>query len=279
MQRCLATVLTLVLALPAAALAGPAPDTIRWGVFATPPFMITEGPDRYQGTFDQVRTLLMARMDQYGHQLVQAPFPRVFHEIRNGSHWCFVGATRSAEREQFATFSLPAVINLPYKIIVRRDDLARFGSGPLSLEQLLATRSLRTSVLRNRAINPVVDALLRDNPPRQGHSDFTESIRMLLAQRLDYLIETEAVVDYYTAQSGHEGELVGLDIREYRAPNYFHVMCPKTPWGRDVIAAVDAVLRAERPTPWYRALMQKWRNEGAAREVRALYDGPFLEAR
>jgi polar amino acid transport system substrate-binding protein len=277
LQRPFSAVFCALLALCGPAAAAPA-DTIRWGVFPTPPFMITEGPQRFEGSFDQVRTLLMARMPAYSHQLVQAPFPRVFHEIAHGSHWCFVGATRSAEREDMAWFSLPAVINLPYKIIVRRAELARFGAHPQSLEKLLATPGLRTSVLRKRAINPVVDALLRAHPPAQEHSDFTESIRMLLAGRLDYLVETEAVVDYYASRAGREGELVALDIAEYNAPSYFYVMCPKNAWGRGVIDAVDAVLRAERPTPYYRALMEKWRNADAARRVRDVYDSGFLQA-
>lgn len=253
-----------------------AKDAIVWGRFHTAPNMITEGPDKEQGTFDLVRAVLEKQLGDYEHRQVIAPFPRIFHEIKNGSNWCFVGGSKSVEREQFALFSVPAIITLPHKVIVRKDALGRFGKGPVSLEKLLNTPTLRTSTLRERSINPVVDALLRRYPPEQHHSDFNESIRMLLAGRLDFLVETAVVVDYFTKQSGHAGELVELDISEYSAPSYFHVMCPKNPWGSGVIESVNKVLRAERGSVAYRSLMEKWSNPQEAAQMRRAYLAGFV---
>ncbi len=48
--------------------------------------------------------------------------------------------------------------------------------GPLSLRDLLSEhRELRTSMLRNRANAPAVDALFREYPPGQTHSEFGEA--------------------------------------------------------------------------------------------------------
>jgi polar amino acid transport system substrate-binding protein len=253
-----------------------AKEAIVWGRFNTAPNMITEGPDKDKGTFDLVRLVLEKQLVEYEHKQTNAPFPRIFHEIKNGSPWCFVGGSKSVEREQVAIFSVPAVITLAHKVIVRRSDLKRFGKGPVSLEKLLTTPGLRTSTLRDRVINPVVDQLLRRYPPEQHHSDFNESIQMLLADRLDFLVETAVVVEYFTQQTGHAGELVELDIREYGEPSYFHVMCPKNPWGARVIEAVNKVLEAERGTAGYRGIMEKWSNPQEALQMRRAYQRGFV---
>lgn len=253
-----------------------AKETIVWGRFNTAPNMITEGPDKDQGTFDLVRALLEKQLGAYEHRQAIAPFPRIFHEIKNGSPWCFVGGSKSTLREQFAAFSVPAVITLPHKVIVRKADLKRFGGGPVSLEKLLTTPGLRTSTLRERSINPVLDSLLRRYPPAQRHSDFNESIRMLLAERLDFLVETAVIVDYFSRQNGHVGELAELDIREYGQPSYFHVMCPKNAWGLRVIASVNKVLQAERGTAAYRSIMEKWSNPQEALQMRRAYQHGFV---
>ncbi len=64
-------------------------------------------------------------------------------------------------------FSRPVAMFYPLRIVVRAADRDRFAAlGPLSLHDLLtARRSLRTSVLRDRAIAPAVDALFRQYPP------------------------------------------------------------------------------------------------------------------
>jgi polar amino acid transport system substrate-binding protein len=255
-----------------------AKDAIVWGRFNTAPNMITEGPDKGQGTFDLVRAVLEKRLVEYEHKQVIAPFPRIFHEIKNGSGWCFVGGSKSVEREQFALFSVPAVITLPHKVIVRKDALQRFGKAPVSLEKLLKTPGLRITTLRERSINPVVDALLRLYPPPEHHSDFNESIQMLLAGRLDYLVETAVVVEYFTRQNGRAGELVELGIREYSEPSYFHVMCPKNAWGSKVIESVNKVLQAERGSTAYRSMMEKWSNPQEAAQMRRAYQAGFVNS-
>jgi polar amino acid transport system substrate-binding protein len=253
-----------------------AKETIVWGRFNTAPNMIIEGPDKDKGTFDLVRAVLEKQLDTYEHKQAVAPFPRIFHEIKNGGSWCFVGGSKSVEREQFALFSVPAVITLPHKVIVRKADLKRFGKGPVSLEKLLSTPGLRTSTLRERSINPVVDSLLRRYPPGERHSEFSESIQMLLAGRLDFLVETTVIVDYFARQNGHAGELVELDIREYGEPSYFHVMCPKNAWGMRVIESVNKVLQAERGNAAYRSIMEKWSNPQEALQMRRAYQHGFV---
>jgi polar amino acid transport system substrate-binding protein len=210
---------------------------------------------------------------------VQAPIPRVINEIKTGNHWCATGFVKTAERETFAHFSVPAAFWLPPKIIVAKEKRAEFESrGELSLEQLLANRALRTGVVRARAYSPAIDALLLKNPPSEVHSDYIDGLKMLLADRLDYVIELPIRASYYAKRLGTDDKLVGLPFKEMSNHIPTHVMCPKNDWGQRVIGAISAVLRAERPTPRYRQIIETWSDEDSVRQIRKVYDSVLLKS-
>jgi uncharacterized protein (TIGR02285 family) len=254
-----------------------AADRLNWGWFNAAPYMIAAGPDRDQGIFDQIRSLLQEEVPDYEHKDVQAPFPRIFQEIRNGNHWCFVGGVQTPERAQFAYFSAPVAVFLPFKVVVRKDRLAEFSSdGSISLAALQAHAGMRTSYLRGRTFTPQIDALLAQQPALQYHSEFNEALQMLLARRLDYLVELPIITTYSAHQLGRDGELVSLDIRESADVTYSRVMCPKNDWGKQVVQRVDAVLRTQRAGARYRTIVERWSDEDSVRAIRAVYPTHFL---
>ncbi len=248
---------------------------ITWSVYDAAPFMMTEGPDRDMGIFDQVRRLLSTRLTDYAHTTLTVPFPRILTSVRNGEPWCFVGGVKTPEREAFAVFSRPVAMFHPPRVIVHASKRARFdGLAPLSLRTLLTEhRDLRTSMLRNRAMAPAVDALFRQYPPGQTHSEFAEALRMLLNDRLDYLIEYSSIAQYYNArQFGDPNAFVSLPFAESREPVFARVMCAGTPWGREVVARIDTVLAAERPGSAYRRIVEAWAAPEDLPRICAVYD-------
>jgi uncharacterized protein (TIGR02285 family) len=276
------TVLAVIAAVPLALAASTdarAKDKITWGWIDNAPGSIPTGPDRNRGIEDQIRALLKERLTDYEHEEVQAPIPRVVSEIKAGNHWCSTGFVKTAERETFAQFSVPASFWLPPRIIVQRERRGEFeGAGELSLEQLLANRALRTGVVRGRAYSTTIDALLQRTPPAEFHSDYVDGLKMLLADRLDYVIELPIRATYYTRRLGNEGKLVGLPFKEMSNHITTHVMCPKNEWGLRVISAIDNVLRAERPSARYRQAVEQWSDEDSVRQIRKIYDAVLLKA-
>ncbi len=252
-------------------------EEITWPVYNAAPYSITEGADADQGIFDAVRQLLDAKLTAYRHRTIGAPFPRILSAVKDGKPWCFIGGVKTPEREAFATFSLPIAVFYPMAIIIHRPRGDRFSAfGPLSLETLLQDHSLRTSFLRNRALAPGIDALLRTYPPSQFFSDFNEAFKMLLADRLDYLVDFSLIGAYSARQLGQDGALMSLPFKERPDVVYNRVMCPKTAWGRSVIDAIDAILRVERPTPAYRSIVERWSSPEDVAAIRAFYDQRFL---
>ena len=285
LAACLALAASASLACPAsaqdAALLPPADaqESARlvWAVFPVVPYMIADGPDRGTGIFDRVRRLLDERLDGTRHRTIVAPFPRIFSALKDGADWCFVGGVETPEREGVAAFSLPVAMFYPLRIVVPTAQRARFEAlRPLSLEGLLRDGSLRTSFLRDRSLGPAIDGLLRRNPPAESHSDFRQAVRMLLAGRIDYLVDYPGIAGYGAKEQGQEGALVGLPFAEAPEPVFSRVMCAGTDWGRRMIARIDAVLRAERPTPAYRGIVEAWSAGEDLATIRAAYDTAFL---
>ncbi|KMO34134.1 hypothetical protein VP06_15060 [Methylobacterium aquaticum] len=265
-------IVALGLAVQEPAWAGELPLT--WPVFDAPPFTITEGEHRGTGIFDRIRDLLTARLTDYVVTRVTVPFPRIVTSLKNGDEWCFVGGVRTAEREGFAAFSRPVAMFYPLRIVVPASKRARFAAlEPLSLRSLLSEhRDLRTSVLRDRAIAPAVDALFRQYPPGQTYARFIEAYRMLLSGRLDYLVDFSSITAYHIRQIARPDDVVGLPFAESPDPVFARVMCAGTPWGRAVVARIDAVLAAERPGPAYRSIVEAWTAPEDLPRIRAVYD-------
>ncbi|MGE7413771.1 hypothetical protein [Methylobacterium tarhaniae] len=231
---------------------------LTWSVFDAPPFTITGGEHRETGIFDRIRRLLASRLTDYSITSVTVPFPRIVTELKNGAEWCFVGGVKTPERESFAVFSRPVAMFYPLRVVVRAANRARFEAlGPLSLRSLLTEhRSLRTSILRDRAIAPAVDALFRQHPPGQTYARFIEAYRMLLSDRLDYLVDFSNITAYNARQIGAPDAFVGFPFAESPEPVFARVMCADTPWGREVVMRIDAVLAEERPSPAYRSIVE-----------------------
>lgn len=280
-MRCTALLCGALAAASACAAPAGAPDRLTWGWFNAAPYMIADGSDKGMGIFDQIRALLKDEMPEYEHKDVQAPFPRILREIKNGNQWCFVGGVKSPEREALFHFSAPVAVFLPFKVVVRRDRLAEFGGGgAISLAELLNQAAMRTSFLRDRTFTPSINALLQQKhlvDTRQYHSEFNEALQMLLAKRLDYLIELPIISTYSARQLGRDGELAAIVIREHDDPTLNRVMCPRTEWGQQVVRKVDAVLRAQRAGARYRTMVERWSDDESLRAIRALYPTHFLK--
>lgn len=246
-------------------------DKITWG-------LVNFAPENKSRT-DLARELIQGKLTAYEHETVMATIPRITSEIRNGSPWCWVGALKNAERESFSTLSVPFIFTLPQQIMIRKDRRAEFtGKGALSLETLLQDRTLRTSIARSRVYNPAIDALLLRYPPAQSNSSIPEAIQMLLANRLDYVLEDAGVAAVHARQLGHADELIGLPFKEMSPYILGRVMCPKTEWGKQVIGEINTVLRAERPSPRYHAIVEAFHSEDEIQALRRLYADVFLKA-
>ncbi len=95
---------------------------------------------------------------------------------------------------------------------------------------------------------------------------------MLQNDRLDYLVDFSSITAYHTRQIAQADDFVGLPFAESPEPVFARVMCAGTPWGREVVARIDAVLATERPGPAYRSIVEAWAAPEDLPRIRAVYD-------
>ncbi len=254
-------------------------EAVTWAVYDAPPFMMAAGPDGDLGVFDRIRHFLDQRLSGAPARTLRAPFPRILASLKDGAALCFIGGVETPERDGFAVFSVPIAMFYPMRVVVHAPEGGRLEArAPLSLATLLADRTLRTSVLKDRSLGSDVDALMRQAAPLHVHSEFGEAFRMLFADRLDYLVEYSAIAAYGASRLGQDGAFLTLPFTEAPGPVFSRVMCPKNEWGRRLVARVDAILRAERGSAAYRRIVEAWVSQDDLPTIRDVYDRSFLQS-
>ena len=272
--------LGLALVAPAAA------DEITWLEMKFPPFYIADGPDRSQGIADAVTRRLRTHLTGWEHQSEVAEPAAIMARMKAGDHVCSAAYIRTAEREKVMAFSTPDLILPPNGVTILRDDLARFGGGgPVSLAKLLENRQLKVAVAVGRSYGPALDALLerhKSSPHvywRRDADIYGALFDMLVKGSVDYVIGYPYEALYLARERGVESQVVSLPLTELPDFTFAHVVCPRTAWGRGVIAQINRALLVERPTREYRQAIERWLDDGLQAELRRQYQSKFLASR
>ncbi len=227
-------------------------ETVYWPYFCYPPVFICQdapGSGEITGTAAAVQELLWKHLPAYQHERIYTSLKRMLTDVRHGKHYCIVGLLKNAEREAYLHYSLPCRIDMPHLLFVRRADRKRFGGGlPVSLETVLADKSVRFGAGANVSLGRPMDQLLakyRDQSgfyPMTGEDPDGQLLRMLLAGRLDCVMALPQKVK----AMGIAEQVAGVPIKErLQEVAVGYVACPKTPWGRQMIDQINAVLQQE----------------------------------
>jgi uncharacterized protein (TIGR02285 family) len=278
----------LILATIVAALLGARPaaaDEITWLTMKFPPFYIHDGKDRGQGIADGVTHLLQRHFRGYTHREELAEPATIMTRLKAGDHVCSAAYIKTADRERVLEYSLPDLILPPHGITARSETVRRLtggAPGPVSLAHLLANRNLKLAVAVGRSYGPTLDALLERTKGsshvywRHGEDIYPSLFDMLLKGSVDYLVGYPYEALYLARERGVEGQVVTLPLVELPEYTLAHVVCPRTPWGRAVVAEVNRALQLERPRPEYRQAIERWLDEGLLPEFRRQYQEKFL---
>ena len=257
-------------------MAARAAETVVWAVLDFPPFQIREGEHRGTGSFDGLLDLLIRELPQFEHEVVMMSFARREEEIRQGRRLCTPGLFRTPEREKLLAFSLPALIHLDNRLVVRAD---RVGSlpreRPLRLAALLADPTLIGGVIADRSFAPNIDPLLRQSAGAPNLVTRTlksaQLFEMLTHGDIDYTILFPHEAAYLAQAVGKRDSVRVLPIADTPAHIVTHVACSGGAWGEATIAAVDRVLRLHQRSAEYRAFSERWYEEADKAQIRAYY--------
>ena len=270
-------VLSLAL-LPCAARAAEPLPTLHWLVQDVPPHFSYARPgqvpqtveDIGQGELDGFLRILVRRMPQYRHVLVEMPFTRFELQARQGQTLCSVLHVKTPERLAWLWFShlYPPLFSRQLHVVVHKDRLAQFETAvtgqPLQLADLLQRQDLVGLLPRDRAFGPRIDALLKqagDGAPRTVVPNRNmHLLHMLRARRMDFTLEYPSVVDEFLRLNGGD-DLVKLPLAEGRSTQLATVACTRSAEGRQHIEAIDAAVRRLAQEKDRDAWLRSWRRE------------------
>jgi uncharacterized protein (TIGR02285 family) len=240
------------------------PDTITWLVLDLPPFFLTKGPDKGKGIADQIQQMVCERLKGYRSRTQRANASRIARELREDNHVCFAGEFYG--NPDFLT-SAPTIAIIPHAIVVRKDDIERFGGGDkVSLKALLRKKDLILGTAKDRLYGPELDEVLKAHSgedqiySRSGEDILDGLLGMLLKKRIDYLIEYPMSIRYAAKKAGVADRIAVIPIQENSEAPLIRgaIRCPDTEWGREVIADINRVLWDLRPSPRYRDIVSEW---------------------
>ena len=271
MRWLLAMGLLLVMWSPVAQETPPDADTrpvLRWAVMPYPPLHIREGPMAGKGIVDSYLHLVMAATPQYRHVREEMTPARAWQLIRSGDNVCHPAALYTPERAEYTLFSESPALFPSLAFMVRLEDYRTMFAPEQSVaaQDMLARTDMRLGLVADRSYYVFIDELLKEGAVYQRASVLSSLhgplslYRMLQSGRIDYMIEYPWINRYMvsTIRAPEQHELVALSIKELPQFAKGYMACPKTPWGAQVVAAVNRWVNEQKPTETNRQRMAVW---------------------
>jgi uncharacterized protein (TIGR02285 family) len=139
------------------------------------------------------------------------------------------------------------------------------GHNRVSLTRLIQSHpELTLSIEAQRSYGEFIDKILdryrkRSYISARYGTDSKGHIRMLLADRFDYLIECPPVFLYALRENHTTMEnLCSFEIAESRTFQPASIGCSKTASGKAIIDRINAILREERKSDTFRQNIERW---------------------
>jgi len=266
-----------------------AEDNIQWLVFDFPPIYIVSGPTAGSGFVDHMEEDVKQLLPHYNHSRTTANIKRVLMSIKSNQNVCSSALLWTEEQAQYIEYSLPFMFVLPPHFVIRRNDLALFepfmdNKGHVSLERLLTESNLILGFTSARAYSKVLAPIL-DTHANSSNSfeSLTGSItrpllKMLTRNRFDYTIAYPSEVTYIARELDiQEDQFRTLPIAEGHQIQHAYFGCPKSPWGRQAVAAMNSVIKQMRGQPSFYGNYLKWLGAEGSREYQTLLEHGFTD--
>lgn len=261
-----------------------AKDSLTWAKLNFPPFHIIEGEYAGQGIGDEIITLLQENLPEYDHAIEIIPISRLHKLLQEGAQVSNVVLLKTTEREKFMYYSAPSFIMPSHGITLKRKTLERLGNvDKISLEQLLKNQEYRLGIA-DRSYGTKLDAILQAHQgqehiyKRGGEDIYNSLFKMMLSDRIDYLIGYPLEAGFAMKKFGGSGEVINIPLEESDPFIMFYAVCPKTAWGEKLLQQINQILKEHRPTDRYRGFFERWLDENSLERFREAYQTHFISS-
>lgn len=257
-------------------------QTVTWAIADRPTSYILRGKDKGRGAVDELYSLLQKHLKDYQHKNHEMSFARVLQQMKCGKNVCACGF-KSGKREEVGLFSQPAIIAMPYSIVTKKEHLSQIFSNAhsISLEKLIKNKSITGGITQERSYGSIT-AVINENQNKNIDilANTSNLIKMLILDRVDYIIEIPSFAVYMVKQFQPQISLQSISIIENTNEILFaRIFCTKNQWGKNIIRKIDKILDQEKGTPEYLELMERWYDENSRLIIRRYYNNGFVTSR
>ncbi len=241
-------------------------EQLTWLIRDWPPAYISQGPLQGQGTFDLLTQDLIRELPQFNHQLQLTSLSAREQKMQLEKPYCFFGAIKTPEREQFLHFSNIAFLTHGVKLFMLAGsplNLKLPATSHVDLVTLMQQQDVVGITEKKRTYPAAVQKLISSN--RLALVDVNESstniLQMLAQKRADYLIEFQDRVEYLAHNMPSKVALSQREIKGETLIEPVYVACRKSPGALQHIEAINVALAKLRPTEAYQQHMVRWTSE------------------
>ncbi len=221
------------------------------------------------GVTDVLLHLIAQRWPEADHRYQVTNIARAQGQLAQGEQACINGLVITPERERIALLT-PSNLVLPLQLITRQDMLKRLPrneAGEVLPATLLERPGLRGVLVRQRSYTPLLDALLQGGTARPGAIDYAVTadnagnlFKMVAMGRADYTLDYDFALAYQQQRDPRffkDKHLVSVPIAGLQ-PFVSGIACPRTPWGREVMLRIDAIVASLASHPDYVNAADRW---------------------
>lgn len=254
-----------------------------WVLRQWPPYSIYEGEFPGEGYGQEYLKIIQENMPNIDFTIdTQTNFKRMMSLAGDKEEIGSQGFIKTPEREKVLYYSIPAEVHLPLRIFFVRGSsiLKSENQKSVSLEYLLKNPDYVTAIEKGRSYSSGLDKLLSESKSVQRRTNTSSDglIKMLIEERIDYLIEYPASVAYVFRNSPESIRvLYSLEIEESNNILIGHYVFSKTDFGKEFIDNVNKILQVQLKTKRYRTAAEKWLDTNSIEVYRKAYKEQLLE--
>ena len=261
-----------------------AKDSVTWMLSDFPPYSILKGKYIREGRHDKVFELLQEHLPDYEHHEMVGSVTRLLSELGAGKKVCTT-LLKTAEREKFIYYTIPMDFDPPLGLTIKRSKADLFkNTKELSFKTLIQNKQLRLGIQSGRSYGKIIDPLLEKNKGqkhiylREGNELYEGLLKMLMSDRLDYILGYPVETIYVGKMLGIEDKIMNIPLKEHlNTYSIACIACSKTEWGRQITEKINTILQNQRPTKQYRLIEERWLDDNILESYRKAYDLIFLK--
>lgn len=247
-----------------------------------PPVSISQGPQRGQGIGDRMRQWLRDRLPGFAHETVMVEtfeFIPYWRRALAGEACCTVDAFRTPQRAEVTVASRPILMVAPVELVLEEARLdairpALDAAGRVDLAALFDRTAMVLGVIDGRAYAPAIDPVLALQVParrvvaRGGANQMQGLLDMLRMQRVDAVFGYGFEIAWLRRPNESAGRFRALPVAGMPGLIPSSLRCSRTDVGRQVVAAVDALVAAGELRPVFAEHFAAWLDGEARRRYR-----------